>query len=428
MFCAIAMAQLTVTEIGKLPVRVTNNAVCEGFIDGTPYLFSFGGCDSTRTYKGVHKKCYRVNLETKEVLRLPNLPDADGKMAAAATRIGNIIYIGGGYYEYENEAEFSSSKMHRYDIKANKFLEDAPDMPFAVADHVQVVWKDKLIYVVSGWKDVENIKEVQIYDPEKNTWSAGSSTWDTNSFKAFGAAGVVVADTIFYFGGAASTIQYPVRYQVRRGHIDPANPTSIKWSRTTPDIKQMGYRTVGAYVNEQLHWVGGSEDTYGLSGESYNSLSMGQPSNRMLTVQPDTSLTIQKLNEIPMDLRGLANISEHTKYIAGGMLADAEVTNKIYKLQWNRYPESIGEKAKVVSQMAHPNPFANDLMVRTDAVVGEVSWVSIYNVQGKQLFRERTTSTEMKISTQHFENGIYFIHLENAKGVFVNKVIKGSSL
>jgi len=35
---------------------------------------------------------------------------------------------------------------------------------------------------------------------------------------------------------------------------------------------------------------------------------------------------------IPMDLRGTADVSELVKYIAGGMVGNQTVTNKIYKL------------------------------------------------------------------------------------------------
>lgn len=421
--CWSASAQLIVQEFGKLPVRVTNNAVCEGFIDGVPYLFSFGGCDSTKTYKGVHKKCYRVNLETGEVLKLPNLPSGDGRMGAAATRIGDIIYVSGGYHLYANEEEFSSAKMHRYDIKANQFLSDAPDLPLPVADHVQVAWKDKLIYIVSGWRDVENIVDVQVYDVEKNTWAKGSPIWNTSSFKAFGAAGVLVEDTIFYFGGAASTTQFPARYQVRRGVINPNDPLDVKWSRTSPNNKITGFRTVGAYVNDQLHWVGGSEVSYTLTGETYTSSAKAVPTNRMLTLGPDSMWEEQKLTEIPMDLRGMAHVSARIKYIAGGMLADAEVTNKIYKLEWRRWPESVEENAQIDPELSFPSPFNEKLMVQTKSK-GTLSTVVLYNLQGQEITRIKTTLGLVEVNTTDLKSGIYFIRLETADGVFVNKVMK----
>jgi len=40
------------------------------------------------------------------------------------------------------------------------------------------------------------------------------------------------------------------------------------------------------------------------------------------------------VNELPMDLRGVANIKPKVKYLVGGMINNQKVTNSIYKLEW----------------------------------------------------------------------------------------------
>jgi len=50
-------AQLTVTEVGVLPEPVSNNAVCEGFVDGVPYVYSFAGIDNSKAFDGIHLQC-----------------------------------------------------------------------------------------------------------------------------------------------------------------------------------------------------------------------------------------------------------------------------------------------------------------------------------------------------------------------------------
>jgi len=47
-----------------------------------------------------------------------------GKIAASASRIGNIIYIIGGYHVFANNTEESSDRVHRYDIANNTYLTD----------------------------------------------------------------------------------------------------------------------------------------------------------------------------------------------------------------------------------------------------------------------------------------------------------------
>ncbi len=120
-FICVTNAQIKVTKVATLPIKVTNNAVCEGFIDSKPYLFSFAGIDSTKKYSGIHLKSFRYNIETKKTVQIPDLPDSRGKIACAANRIDNIIYISGGYHVYKDGHEVSSNKMHRYDIKNNVF-------------------------------------------------------------------------------------------------------------------------------------------------------------------------------------------------------------------------------------------------------------------------------------------------------------------
>ena len=69
-----------------------------------------------------------------------------------------------------------------------------------------MVYKDSLIYVVTGWSGSgfsgTNVANVQIYNPANDTWSVGTPVPNTNQYKAFGASGIIVEDTIYYFGGA----------------------------------------------------------------------------------------------------------------------------------------------------------------------------------------------------------------------------------
>lgn len=326
-------AQLTITKVAELPIKVTNNAVCEGFIDNTPYLFSFAGIDSTKIYSGIHLQSFRYNIDTKMILRIPDLPDTRGKIACAANRIANIIYISGGYHVYEDGHEVSSSKMHRYDIKNNIFLEDAMPIPVATDDHVQAVWNDELIYIISGWSNTKNIPDVQIYNPKTNVWFNGTSTPNISNYKSFGASGTIIGNTIYYFGGATSDKGFAIQNQLRIGEINPENPKEIKWSIVSTN--DVGYRMACASVNNEIHWLGGSNTTYNFNGLAYDKSGGVSTNNRDLFLSTSKlEFLKQFVAEIPMDLRGIANIKPKIKYIAGGMLANQKVTQNIYKLEW----------------------------------------------------------------------------------------------
>ena len=54
--------QWQVTTLENIPIFTTNNAVAEGFVYGKPYVFAFGGLDSTKLYSGIHKNSYRFDV------------------------------------------------------------------------------------------------------------------------------------------------------------------------------------------------------------------------------------------------------------------------------------------------------------------------------------------------------------------------------
>lgn len=329
-------SSLQVTQIGSLPEAVSNNAVVEGFISDTPYLFSFGGIDATKESSGIHLRSYRYNIVTGVAEQIPDLPDTLGKIASAASRIGNIIYIAGGYHVLSDGSEITSDKLHRYDITNNVFLDDAPDIPVPTDDQVQAVWNNQLIYLITGWSQMANIPNVQIYDPQQNIWMTGTPVPENDNYESFGASGTIIGNTIYYFGGAMSSGGFGIQNQLRIGSINPDDPTQITWDSTVPDTSVQGYRMAATTVNNQLHWIGGSKNTYNFDGIAYDGSGGVSPAQRDLYTEIDTIQWEENIApQFPMDLRGIANVNDTIKYLAGGMSANQTVTDAIYKLEWS---------------------------------------------------------------------------------------------
>lgn len=86
-FCNTLNSQITVTEVSTITKKISNNAVCEGFINETANVFTFGGIDPTKMHGGIHLKSYRYNTQTGESIQIPGLADTLGKIAAATSRI-----------------------------------------------------------------------------------------------------------------------------------------------------------------------------------------------------------------------------------------------------------------------------------------------------------------------------------------------------
>ncbi len=419
------ISQLSVLEVGNLPEAVSNNAQCEGFVGGVPYLYSFGGIDPTKSYSGIHLRSFRYNAQTNSATQLPDLPDTLGKIAAAANRIGDTIYITGGYHVFSNGNELSSSKMHKFNTQTNTFMADGPDIPQATDDHVQVVWRDSLLILITGWKNTTNIANVQIYNPSTNLWSAGTPIPNNHTYKSFGASGLVLGDTIYYFGGARSTFGFTIQNALRKGVINPLDPTQIDWSFEVIDPLVVGYRMAATTVGQTLHWLGGSEVTYNYNGIAYNNSGGVPPSNRDLYTHSDfTNWQTQLISELPMDLRGLADINDSVKYIAGGMISNQTVTDKVYKLTWDLAFLDHFDHGPEFGFKLYPQPFTGQLKINLNANDNAPVELHIHDLTGRLMNSELIVESGQIINTNHLPIGVFMATVHSNGRTYHTKIIK----
>lgn len=417
-------AQFSITEVANMPVRVSNNSVCEGFIDEVPYVFSFSGIDSTKSSSGIHLKSFKYNTVTGACIQIADLPDTLGKIATAASRIDDMIYISGGYHVLADGSEVSSNKMHRYDILNNQFLSDAANIPVATDDHVQVVWNDSLIYLITGWSNSGNITNVQVYNKSNDSWTVGTPVPNNNSYKSFGASGTIINNTIYYFGGASSGSGFGAQNRLRKGVINPADPSQITWSISIPDLSTYGYRMSSVTFGDYICWIGGSEVTYNYDGIAYNGSGGVAPLNRVLYSDTDVVEWNEIiLPEIPMDIRGQARVNDSNLYLAGGMLGNQSVSNKIYKLVYNGIPTNILQQNKEdVSCNVFPNPFADKLTVEIHNSLN--ASIRLFNSEGKMVLSKNLSSAKMELSLEALSEGIYFLQIIQEGSVHQQKIIK----
>ena len=419
-----ATGQLTITEVGQLPEAVSNNAVCEGFINGEAYLYSFGGIDTTKLFSGIHNRCFRYNIETGVSETIDTLPDNRGKVGSAASRIGDKIYIAGGYYVNADGSEITSDKLHIYDIPTNTFLPDGPSIPVPTDDHVQVVWRDSLIYLITGWSNSFNIRDVQIYNPTENTWTAANLLPNNPAYRSFGASGVIIQDTIYYFGGANSG-SFSVQKQIRKGIINPDDPTQITWTAITPDANIAGYRAAATRVRgNEAHWVGGSDITYNYDGIAYNGTGGVPPTNRDLYTTTGTSWQSEILDEIPMDLRGIAMINDTVQYIAGGMLSEQQVTNKVYMLEWvGKTSSYLFSQSKNLGISIFPNPTSSHVTIELPTeMLGSV--VTIYDLTGEYISKKHLLNSTERLEINNLPSGTYSITINKGTKNYTHQLIK----
>ncbi len=427
-FTTILSAQhWEVTEMAPMPERVSNNAVCEGFINGAPYVYSFAGIDSTKTWSGIHLKSYRYSVNDDLWETIEPLPAEMSKIAASASRVGDIIYIIGGYHVFATGSELSSDEVHRYDIVNNTYLSNGTPIPKAIDDQTQAVWRDSLIYVVTGWSDFGNVTNVQIYNPAEDTWDVGTSIPNDHDYKSFGSSGTIIGDTIYYFGGAASTGIFPIQNDFRIGIINPEDPTEITWSKQTFGTEVKGYRIAATKSKGKAFWLGGSNVTYNYNGVAYNGSGGVPPANRSLFYEPQSGNWEEDFSTpLPMDLRSLAEINDTIKFIVGGMLEDQWVSNKTWRLDSDITEFMVANEEILTGDIKiSPNPVADFIAVNLLSSIDlSPTQFTIFDVNGMQRLSGDFKLGE-QIDIRDLSSGVYFLNLDGGdrrgSGMFVKR-------
>ena len=330
-----SQTQWKLEQIGTLPEPISNSAIALGYLHDTANLFVFGAIDSTLSQEGIHRRSYRFNLISKKSEALPELPDSTGKLGMAATAIGDTIYIVGGYHVLPDHSEITSNKVHRYRISENTFLPDGTQLPTGTDDHVQALHSNGTIAAVTGWNNFGNLRKAQFYSPNENTWTEGKQSPNTYPYKAFGAQGVFIGDTLLYFGGATSASGFAILNYLRKVHVDFSDLNNIEWSNQQLPTEQAAYRMAASSLYGNAVWVGGSKKTYNYDGLAYDGTGPVEAVEGVYVWNPASdALIFHSVPGLPMDLRNVGKMNDSTLVIAGGILPNHEVSNKVYTLTW----------------------------------------------------------------------------------------------
>jgi N-acetylneuraminic acid mutarotase len=334
-FSSSAQFNWTWTELDTMPFRTANNAVCEAIVNGEEFVYSFGGIDLTKTSAGIHQRSFKYSVTSNVWTEIASLPDTLGKIAKGASFVNGKIYILGGYHVLPNGNELSSDRVHIYNPSTDSYETDGAPIPLAIDDHVQAVYKDSLIFVVTGWSNTSNKPDVQIYDTYLNQWQAGTPVPSTNFFVAFGASGTIIGDTLYYHGGVSGSASFVARTFMRKGYINPSDPTDITWEQMADAPGNAGYRAACSSSGNTAFWIGGAPTAYNYNGIAYNGSGGVDPSARVLHFSLHDYQFNDEISEPygVMDLRGIAKLSNNRWIICGGMDTNQVVSNRTFLLE-----------------------------------------------------------------------------------------------
>ncbi len=312
----------------QLPHPVTNNAVAAATTSRGHSVFSFLGLDTTKQWNGVVNRAFRWNVGDSVWTEVAPVV-GPGRLAATAQSIGSTVYLFGGYTVAPDGGEKSLPNVDVYDPETDSWHSGAP-MPLPVDDAVSGVWRDSLIYIISGWHDRDNVANAQIYDPATDTWRQATPIPGP---PVFGHAGAIAGNTIVYVDGTRTRPTHPrfvIEQSAWRGDIDPDDPTEVAWQRIPDHPGPPLYRAAAAAAaGPVVIFAGGTDNPYNYNGLGYDGVP-SEPRSAVFgfDVNSGSWVELPPLPQPSMDLRGIA-VAGELLVLVGGMEHGQRVTSRV---------------------------------------------------------------------------------------------------
>lgn len=303
----------------QLPIAVSNNAVAYVSVDGEDRFYTFNGLLGGKTYQDVTNLAYVWKKGQWQQLAVPDsqLP----VLASIAVTANGHVYLLGGYTVAEDHSEKSVPNVWKIDPHSDQWTA-MPAMPTPVDDTVALVYKDRYIYLISGWHDVGNVDLVQVFDTIKHEWHQAT---EFPLPPVFGHAGGIIGNQMLICDGVkAVRIENKNHFSPSPacaiGQISDKNLTQIDWQIIKHHSGTAYYRMAAAGDDlSQIYFMAGSDNPYNYDGIGYNTLP-ALPSNqiRKYDIETDKWSIVEGVIPASMDHRGLLK-TPHGFTILGGM-------------------------------------------------------------------------------------------------------------
>jgi hypothetical protein len=237
----------------------------------------------------------------------------------------------------------------------------------------------------------------------------------------FGGSGVIIGNTIYYYGGAKNS-SFAAGNTLTIGEIDPLDPNTIVWTDTILDANLFGYRSACTGIWGEAIWLGGSDITYNYNGIAYNGSGGVPPNNQVLAFSEDMVWDATYV-ELPMDLRGVAHTSLFTRYLAGGMEPNQQVSRKTIKIEFTDLTNVFETHSKEKFVCVYPNPNSGTFTIKlTD--ISSKHRITLYNQLGEKIKEIRVVSELTIVNVSDMPTGIYIVQITDQNNIVdVQKVI-----
>ncbi|HEY1262288.1 MAG TPA: hypothetical protein VGF06_02125 [Terriglobales bacterium] len=322
-------------KFDPMPAPLTNNAVAS-FKGRDQFLFfSFMGIGPKKTWDAVSNATYILDAYSGKWGEARPVPGTAGRLGASAVTARDHVFLLGGYVLDSKGAETTLPDVNAYEPD-NAIWFRGEDIPVPVSASVAGVYRDRYIYLISGWAKAGPVQNVQMYDAEKNQWQQATTIPGT---AVFGHAGGIVDDTIIYVDGAYrnSSGAFVASNECWLGKIQHKDPAKIEWSKLPPHPGDARFR-IAAGASEKdnkIYFTGGAAAPYTTRGIGFD----GQPATPSATTFA-FNLHTGKWETIPqgvpaltMDQRGLLVTSQGLVLLGGmdkggAVIANVTILNK----------------------------------------------------------------------------------------------------
>lgn len=320
-------------KLDPMPEALSNNAVATIKAGKVRLVYSFLGIGEKKTWNAISNRAFELNLSTGKWVELRSVPGVAGRLAASAIAVKDQVYLVGGYVVDGQGVEATLPDLNSYVPEVHRWYRGA-DVPVPVDDAVIGAYRDRYIYLISGWSKTDAVKNVQVYDTEKDRWTQATPIPGT---PVFGHAGGILGDTIVVVDGAyknpaGTNPKYVASEECWMGKIDHKNPGKIRWSKLPAHPGAARYRIAAGSDDKgkRIYFTGGTDNPYNFDGVGYNGRA-SEPSAMTFAfnVRSEKWETLNAETPEPtMDHRGLV-VTPEGLLVVGGMAKGQQVTGKV---------------------------------------------------------------------------------------------------
>ena len=337
LFLSLVVVLLAAAKTGldPLPSPVSNNAVASLKSGRRTLLFSLMGIGQKKTWDAITNKSYALDTSEGAWTDVNPVPGT-GRIAAVAVGAHDKVFLFGGYVVDAQGHETTVPDVNVLDLRSGRWYRGA-DIPVPVDDAVAGVYQDRYIYLIGGWSNNDSVRDVQVYNIEKDQWEQATPMAGN---PVFGHSGGIAGNTILYIVGthknaAGAKPKYVSSDECWMGKISHDDRLKIVWNKLPNHPGSARYRIAAgaSEKDDKIYFAGGTDNPYNYDGVGYDGKrAEPSPVTFAFDMHGDKWERINSNTPDPtMDHRGLL-VSSDNLVILGGMEEGQTVTAKVQLL------------------------------------------------------------------------------------------------